>query len=54
MDQPSSCRTWEDPKMASEDKFSLRHVKKRIEELSGARVHFSNDCIGEDADSTFG
>ncbi len=49
MDQPSSCRTWEDPKMASEDKFSLRHVKKRIEELSGARVHFSNDCIGEDA-----
>jgi phosphoglycerate kinase len=34
------------PKNGPEDRFSLRHIKNRIEELTGARVHFSNDCIG--------
>lgn len=37
------------PKNGPEDKFSLKHIKNRIEKLTGAKVHFSNDCVGVDA-----
>ncbi|NBR15449.1 MAG: phosphoglycerate kinase, partial [Crocinitomicaceae bacterium] len=37
------------PKEGPEDKFSLRHITKRIEELTGTKVLFANDCIGEQA-----
>jgi len=37
------------PKNGPEDKFSLRHIKNRIEELAGAKVYFSTNCIGEEA-----
>ena len=39
------------PKNGPEDKFSLKHIKTRIEQLTGAKVHFSNDCIGVDAET---
>ena len=39
------------PKNGPEDKFSLKHIKTRIEELTGAKVHFSNDCVGVDAET---
>ena len=39
------------PKNGPEDKFSLRHIKNRIEQLTGAQVHFSDECIGEDAEA---
>ncbi len=38
------------PKNGPEDKFSLKHICKSIEELSGAKVNFINDCIGEDVE----
>jgi phosphoglycerate kinase len=34
------------PKEGPEDKFSLRHIKHRIEELLGKPIKFSSDCIG--------
>jgi phosphoglycerate kinase len=37
------------PKEGPEDKYSLRHITKRIEELTGTKVLFANDCIGEQA-----
>ena len=37
------------PKNGPEDKFSLKHIKNRIEELTDAKVYFSNNCIGEEA-----
>ena len=37
------------PKNGPEDKFSLKHIKNRIEELTGAKVYFSTNCIGEEA-----
>ena len=37
------------PKEGPEDKYSLRHITKRIEELVGAKVLFANDYIGEQA-----
>ena len=39
------------PKNGPEDKFSLKHIIKKIEELTGAKVHFANNCIGEEAES---
>jgi phosphoglycerate kinase len=39
------------PKNGPEDKFSLKHIKNRIEELTKTRVHFATDCIGEEAGS---
>jgi phosphoglycerate kinase len=39
------------PKNGPEDKFSLKHIKTRIEQLTGAKVHFSNDCVGVDAET---
>jgi phosphoglycerate kinase len=37
------------PKDASDDKFSLRHIVKRVSELLGKPVAFAEDCIGEKA-----
>jgi len=37
------------PKDASDDKFSLRHIVKRVSELLGKPVSFAEDCIGEKA-----
>ncbi|WP_430405525.1 phosphoglycerate kinase [Fluviicola sp.] len=37
------------PKEGPEDKFSLRHIKNRIEELLGKTIKFSSDCIGSSA-----
>lgn len=31
-----------------EDKFSLKHIAKRVEDIIGAKVIFANDCIGEE------
>ena len=38
------------PKNGPDDKFSLKHIKNRIEELTGAKVYFSTNCIGEEAE----
>lgn len=37
------------PKEGPEDKYSLRHIKHRIEELLGKNIKFSSDCIGSSA-----
>lgn len=37
------------PKNGPEDKFSLRHIQKHLEELLGVPVKFADDCIGESA-----
>jgi phosphoglycerate kinase len=35
------------PKNGFEDKFSLRHIVSTVEELSGLKVKFAADCIGQ-------
>lgn len=37
------------PKEGPEEKYSLKHVVKKTEELSGKPVRFADDCIGESA-----
>lgn len=37
------------PKNGPEDKFSLKHIQKHLEELVGVPVKFADDCIGENA-----
>lgn len=37
------------PKEGFEDKFSLKHIVKRIAELVGQPVGFAEDCVGEKA-----
>lgn len=37
------------PKNGPEDKFSLKHIRKHLEELLGTPVKFADDCIGESA-----
>lgn len=37
------------PKEGPVDKYSLKHLIKRVSELVGADVQFANDCIGEEA-----
>lgn len=37
------------PKNGPEEKYSLKHVKNRIAELTGAAVDFADDCIGNQA-----
>lgn len=37
------------PKNGPEDKFSLKHIQKHLEELIGTNVRFAADCIGESA-----
>ena len=39
------------PKAGFEDKFSLRHICYKLEELLGKSVSFASDCIGETAQS---
>lgn len=37
------------PKEGPAEKYSLKHIVNRVSELSGAKVHFASDCIGEEA-----
>lgn len=37
------------PKNGPEDKFSLKHIQKHLEELTGVNVKFADDCVGENA-----
>lgn len=37
------------PKGGPEDKYSLKHILKHLEELLGQPVKFADDCIGESA-----
>lgn len=37
------------PKEGPEEKFSLKHILKTVEENIGKPVKFANDCIGQDA-----
>ncbi len=37
------------PKEGPTEKYSLKHIVERVQELTGAMVHFASDCIGEDA-----
>lgn len=37
------------PKNGPEDKFSLKHILKHLEDLLGTPVKFADDCIGESA-----
>ena len=37
------------PKNGPEDQFSLKHIQKHLEELTGVKVKFADDCIGESA-----
>ena len=37
------------PKNGPEDKFSLKHIQKHLEELLGVPVKFADNCIGESA-----
>lgn len=37
------------PKNGPEEKFSLKHIQKHLEELLGQPVKFADDCIGESA-----
>lgn len=39
------------PKEGPEDKYSLKHVVNHLEKLTGAKVYFANDCIGNEAKS---
>ena len=39
------------PKAGFEDKFSLKHIQSKVEELLGKSVSFASDCIGEIAQS---
>src|SRR5688572_9533867 len=37
------------PKKGPEEKFSLIHLLKHLNELTGQAVKFADDCIGEEA-----
>ncbi len=37
------------PKEGPEEKYSLKHTITAVEKLSGTKVQFANDCIGEEA-----
>ncbi|MCB9261097.1 MAG: phosphoglycerate kinase [Flavobacteriales bacterium] len=37
------------PKEGFEEKFSLKHLVNHLAKLTGATVHFANDCIGREA-----
>ena len=39
------------PKAGFEDKFSLKHIQSKVEELIGKPISFASDCIGEIAQS---
>ena len=38
------------PKNGPEERFSLRHLIAKLEEIFGREVHFSSDCIGAEAE----
>src|ERR1700722_16618122 len=38
------------PKGARNEKYSLKPAAKKLEELLGKRIAFSDDCVGEDAE----
>lgn len=38
------------PKNGPEDKFSLKHIQKHLEEPTGVPVKFAEDCVGEVAE----
>ena len=37
------------PKGEVQDKFSLKHIVKRLSEVFGQEVKFATDCVGDDA-----
>jgi phosphoglycerate kinase len=37
------------PKEGPSEKYSLKHIVNRVSELTGAKVHFADDCIGDSA-----
>lgn len=37
------------PKEGPADKYSLKHIVNSVSELTGAKVHFADDCIGDSA-----
>src|SRR4029079_16429586 len=37
------------PKEGPTEKYSLKHLLKRVSELVGTEVQFANDCIGPEA-----
>lgn len=37
------------PKEGPAEKYSLKHIINRVAELTGAKVHFADDCIGAQA-----
>lgn len=37
------------PKEGPAEKYSLKHIVNRVSELTGAKVHFADDCIGANA-----
>lgn len=39
------------PKEGAEDKYSLRHLVNHLSKITGAKVYFASDCIGEEAES---
>ena len=39
------------PKAGFEDKFSLKHIQSKVEDLIGKPISFASDCIGEIAQS---
>lgn len=39
------------PKEGPTDKYSLKHIVNQVAKLSGAKVYFADDCIGEQATS---
>src|SRR4030088_2765831 len=41
----------ERPKGARNEKYSLKPAAKKLEELLGKRVEFSDDCVGPEAES---
>lgn len=40
------------PKNGKEDKYSLRHIVSKVEEVLGKKVHFVDDCIGDEVQNT--
>ncbi|HEY1046276.1 MAG TPA: phosphoglycerate kinase [Bacteroidia bacterium] len=38
------------PKEGPAEKYSLKHIVTRVSELTGAKVHFADDCIGKQAE----
>ncbi|WP_372474155.1 phosphoglycerate kinase [Capnocytophaga sp. ARDL2] len=42
------------PKNGKEDKFSLRHIVSKVEEVLGKKVYFVEDCIGEEVAKVIG